>query len=120
MFAQGVNLKSRRGYYFAKQEQAFFKDSVIVLMDRGMTLFADSLVYDAKQERVRFTGPTSIQENDLEIYTEKGYHDVKTENSYFGNYPRYRRGSQMAEAENIYYNSKEGTIGLKTIQRCFL
>ena len=114
LFAQGVNLKSRRGYYFAKQEQAFFKDSVIVLMDRGMTLFADSLVYDAKQERVRFTGPTSIQENDLEIYTEKGYHDVKTENSYFGNYPRYRRGSQMAEAENIYYNSKEGTIGLKT------
>lgn len=54
-----------------------------------------------KQERVRFTGPTSIQENDLEIYTEKGYHDVKTENSYFGNYPRYRRGTQMAEAENV-------------------
>jgi lipopolysaccharide export system protein LptA len=25
LFAQGVNLKSRRGYYFAKQEQAFFR-----------------------------------------------------------------------------------------------
>ena len=114
LFAQGVNLKSKRGYYFAKQEQAFFKDSVIVVLDRGMTLFADSLVYEAKQERVRFTGPTLIQENDLEIYTEKGYHDISTQQSYFGDFPRYRRGTSLAEAEHIYYNAQEGAISLKT------
>lgn len=113
LFADQVNLKSKRGYYYAKDEQAYFKDSVIVLMDKGMTLFADSMVFDAKQQRVKFTGPTLIQDNALEIYTEKGYHDVQSQQSYFGNYPRYKRASQWAEAEHIYYNAAEGVISLK-------
>ena len=108
-----VSLKSRKGYYYAKQEQAFFKDSVIVLMQDSMQLLADSLVYEAKQQIVKFTGPTSIVQKELAIYTDAGYYDVKNQFSSLDQYPRYKRGNQTAEAQFIKYNTKEGIITLK-------
>ncbi|MDQ3142352.1 MAG: hypothetical protein M3Q56_08930 [Bacteroidota bacterium] len=114
LMAGTARLKSKRGYYHAKNEQSFFKDSVIVLLDSGMSLLADSLVYEAKGQRVRFTGPTLIKQDNLEIYTEAGYHDIPNKFSYFAKYPRYRKGSQYADAEKIYYDDKNGIINLKT------
>jgi lipopolysaccharide transport protein LptA len=107
-----AHLKSQRGYYYAKTEQAFFKDSVVVLMENNMSLQADSLVYDAKSQMVRYTGPTSIIQEDMKIYTDKGYYDVGNQKSYFGNQPQYRKTDQEADANDMYYNANLKQITL--------
>ncbi len=107
-----AHLKSRRGDYHAKTEQAYFKDSVIVCLQDSMYLMADSLVYDLKIERVWFTGPTLILQKDMKIYTDSGHYEVATQRSHFGNKPQYRRKDQQADAQNIYYDALSKKITL--------
>lgn len=112
LISENARLKSNRGYYFAKTGTAYFKDSVIVLLNDSLNLLSDSLVYETKNKLVRFTGPTLIEQDSLEIYCEKGYYNVELQQSYFGNYPRYRRGNQIADARDIYHDAIKNTITL--------
>ncbi|MBK8243482.1 MAG: hypothetical protein IPK88_08650 [Saprospiraceae bacterium] len=109
-----THLTSKRGYYYAKQEQAYFKDSVNVILENNMNLQSDSLVFDAKNQKVIFTGPTNIQENEMSIYTEDGYHDVVNQHSYFNRAPHYTKGSQKADAQTIQFFNQENVVTLKT------
>lgn len=108
-----THLTSKKGYYHAREEQAFFKDSVIVLLKDSMQLLADSLVYQAKKQIVVFTGPTAIRKGELKIYTEAGYYDTQKEQSEFRNNPQYTNGGQKADAEVIRYDTRNGVITLK-------
>ncbi len=110
--SENAQLKSNRGYYFAKTGTAYFKDSVIVLLKDSLNLLSDSLVYETKNKFVRFTGPTLIEQDSLDIYCEKGYYNVALQQSYFGNYPRYRNGSQIADAKDIYHDAINNIITL--------
>ncbi|MBK8485217.1 MAG: hypothetical protein IPO86_05210 [Saprospiraceae bacterium] len=112
LFSENTKLQSNRGYYYAQTGNAYFKDSVIVLMPDSMTLLSDSLVYETKSKFVRFTGPTLIEQDSLNIYTEKGYYDVGLQRSYFGNNPRYKKGTQIADARDIYHDAKNKIITL--------
>ncbi|HEX5624456.1 MAG TPA: OstA-like protein, partial [Saprospiraceae bacterium] len=112
LFSESTQLKSNRGYYYAKTGHAYFKDSVVVLMPDSMVLLSDSLVYETKNKLVRFTGPTLIEQDSLQIYCEAGYYNVEKQRSYFGNYPRYQRGSQKADARDIFHDAKNRIITL--------
>lgn len=112
LFSEDTKLQSNKGYYFAETGQAFFKDSVIVLLQDSMTLLSDSLIYDTKNKFVKFTGPTLIEKDSLNIYTEKGYYNVESQQSYFGNNPRYKRGNQLADAKDIYHDANKKIITL--------
>lgn len=48
LISENARLKSNRGYYFAKTGTAYFKDSVIVLLNDSLNLLSDSLVYETK------------------------------------------------------------------------
>lgn len=112
LFSKDTRLKSNRGYYYAETGQAFFKDSVIVLLQDSMKLLSDSLVYHTKTKIVKFTGPTLIEKDSLSIYCEKGFYNTETQQSYFGNYPRYKKGAQLADAKDIYHDAKNKIITL--------
>ncbi len=112
LLSDETKLQSNKGYYFAETGQAFFKDSVIVILQDSMTLLSDSLVYDTKNKIVKFTGPTLIERDSLNIYTEKGFYNAGTQQSYFGNNPRYKKGSQIADAKDIYHDAKNKIITL--------
>jgi lipopolysaccharide export system protein LptA len=110
LYSGQTQLKSNRGYYYAESNQAFFKDSVIVLLQDSMKLLSDSLVYFTKTNLVKFTGPTLIEKDSLNIYCELGFYNTETQQSHFGNYPRYKKGNQIADAKDIYHDAKKKII----------
>lgn len=112
LLSENTKLQSNKGYYFAETGQAFFKDSVVVILQDSMTLLSDSLVYDTKNKFVKFTGPTLIERDSLNIYTEKGFYNTESQQSYFGNNPRYKKGMQIADAKDIYHDAKLKIITL--------
>ncbi len=112
LFSKETRLKSNRGYYFAENGQAFFKDSVVVLLQDSMKLLSDSLVFFTKTSVVKFTGPTLIEKDSLSIYCEQGFYNTENQQSHFGNYPRYKKGKQIADARNIYHDAKKKIITL--------
>jgi lipopolysaccharide export system protein LptA len=105
-----THLESNRGYYHAKQEMAFFKDSVNVILQDSMNLQADSMIFDAKKNHVVFTGPTDIKQKDMNIFAEAGYYDINLQRSFFWKNPVYRKSSQSADAENIEFRAQENVI----------
>ncbi len=107
-----AKLKSKRGYYHAATGEAYFKDSVIVLLKDGMNLLSDTLRYLTRESKVEFVAPTLIEQDTLQIYTDQGYYQVDRQLSYFGNHPRYKRGGQIAEARDIYHDAKLNLITL--------
>lgn len=112
LVSEQAKLKSRRGYYHATTGEAFFKDSVIVLLQDGMNLLSDTLMYLTRESKVQFVAPTLIEKDSLQIYTDQGYYQVDQQLSYFGNNPRYKRGGQIAEARDIYHDAKSKQITL--------
>lgn len=49
-------------------------------MEDQMNLQSDSLIFDAKLNKVIFTGPTFILQNDMKLYTDEGFHDISLKN----------------------------------------
>ncbi|MBK7812787.1 MAG: hypothetical protein IPI50_16430 [Saprospiraceae bacterium] len=96
-----TQLRSKKGYYHAKDEKAYFKDSVNVLMEDQMNLQSDSLIFDAKLNKVIFTGPTFILQNDMKLYTDEGFHDISLKKSVFSGQPTYSKKDQKADAGRI-------------------
>ncbi|MBK9106992.1 MAG: hypothetical protein IPM92_01080 [Saprospiraceae bacterium] len=112
MFSEQAKLRSSRGYYDAKTGEAFFKDSVVVLLKDSMSLIADTLLYQTRERKVIFIGPSLIKQDSLKIYTDEGYYLIEEQKSYFGNSPRYTRGSQKADAKIIYHDALRKKITL--------
>lgn len=105
-----TQLKSRSAYYHAKDERAYFKDSVNVILDQNMNLQSDSLIFDAKSNQVIFTGPTNILQDQMKMYTEEGYHDISSKKSVFSNSPHYQKADQLANADKIVSLHSENQI----------
>jgi len=112
LVSEQAKLRSKKGYYHASTGNAYFKDSVVVLMKDSMQLVSDTLLYQTREQKVVFIGPTLIHRDSLQIYTDTGYYDVKLQRSHFGNFPRYRKGDQRADAKNIYHDASNKKITL--------
>ncbi len=110
----GTQMKSKRGYYFAKTEQAFFKDSVNILLDNGMNVQSDTIQFDSKNNKVIFLAPTNILQNDLKIFCDQGYYDIQNSTAYFDNHPTYKRKNEFAEAKIIINDEKQKLTKLYT------
>lgn len=112
LLSEEAKLKSRSAYYYAETGDTYFKDSVIVLMKEGLNLYSDTLLYKTRIYTVEFKGPTLIEQDSLQIFCDEGYYKIEEQKSYFGNYPKYKKGAQVAEAKDIYYESKFNRITL--------
>ncbi|MEO6191211.1 MAG: OstA-like protein, partial [Saprospiraceae bacterium] len=101
LVTNNTRMKSNKAYYFAKSEQAFFKDSVNILLENGMNVQSDTIEFDSKTNQVIFLAPTNITKENYNIYCEKGYYNVDKKYAYFDQYPTYQNKDQNAEAKLI-------------------
>ncbi len=104
-----LQVTSRRGRYFARSEEIFFRDSVVVLHPR-FTLAADSMKYLSSASTVVFTGPTNIYMEGSEIYCESGYYNLITEIAEFNRNAQYGGKDKKATADTIRYHSGTGEV----------
>ena len=107
-----TRLTSISGYYYADQEVAYFKDSVLVI-DPKFALRADSLRFDARENRVVFIGPTRMRVDSSEIYCEAGFYDIDEDRGEFSGGAQYRKGEQTASAEQIIFDGRLSTYILQ-------
>ena len=108
-----TQLTSRRGQYFVAQNQAFFKDQVIVV-DKDFNLKTDTLRFDTKNNIATFLAPTLIYMRDSgQFYTEKGFYDLQNDNAAFTKTPQYRKQNQVATADSMFYDGKTAILTLK-------
>jgi len=109
MVDQELQMSSKRGLYYARDERIVFKDSVIVLHPK-FNLAADSMTYQAALSLVQFTGPTNIFTDKAQIYCESGYYDVKTETAEFNQKAQYLGEEKRGTADTIRYLTASGDV----------
>lgn len=97
-----TQLTSKRGYYYVESNEAFFKDSVVVV-DSQFVLRSDTLKFNTSTRVVDFLGPTLIQTDSSKIYTESGFYDMLNREAIFEDDPQFARGEQTGTANIIRY-----------------
>lgn len=104
-----LQVSSKKGIYWADQEEIRFEDSVVVLHPQ-FNLAADSMRYIAPQDRVLFTGPTTIYTDESQIYCESGFYDLKNDVSEFNRNAQYVDGQKKGTADTIRYLARGGEV----------
>lgn len=106
LIQDSTRMQSKKAWYNARTEQAFFKDSVNIILDDGMNVQADTIQFDSKQNKVVFLAPTRILQNELSVYCEQGYYDITQSLAYFDKNPVYTERDESAEARTIIHDQK--------------
>jgi lipopolysaccharide export system protein LptA len=108
-----TQVTSRRGQYNVNENMAYFKDKVLVV-DKDLDIKTDTLRFDTKNNIAFFFGPTLMYTKDsAQFYTEGGYYDLQKESGEFLKTPQYRKGSQVAVGDTMYYDGKTALVTLK-------
>ena len=107
-----TQLTSKRGYYYVREKQIYFKDSVIVV-NPEFNLRSDTLGFNTETKVVSFLGPTLISTDSSKIYTEDGYYDTENNLAVFTQNPQYQKGEQQATADIIRYDGKRKLYSLE-------
>jgi len=98
-------LISRLGYFYANDDELFFKDTVIV-QNPKYTIYSDTLKHDTNKEISYFYGPTDIIATDSSnyIYSEHGWYNHKTDKAQFDKNPFLVNGKQTIKGEKLFYD----------------
>lgn len=104
---QQVTLTSKKGWYFAGTNDAYFRYNVDVVTPQ-VNIKSDTLVYNTASNWAFFHGPTDIKGKDDKLYTENGAYNTKDENAYFGKKNLYTQGSKTLRGDSLYYYGKRG------------
>lgn len=107
-----THLVSKRGYYYTSRDEAFFKDSVVVV-DPNFILRSDTLKFSTKTKIVTFLGPTLIDQEGAKIYCEAGFYDTEGKYAEFLENPQYVKEKQEAIADKIIYDGNRKEVILK-------
>ncbi|MEN0003818.1 MAG: OstA-like protein [Bacteroidota bacterium] len=97
-----TQLTSKKGYYYVDQQEAYFKDSVVVV-DPQFVLRSDTLLFNTESKTVFFLGPTLISSDSNRIYCEDGFYDTQEGIAEFRQNAQYVKGEQKAVADTIRY-----------------
>lgn len=104
-------LKSTRGYFHAKTDDIFFKDSVVVV-NPDFTLRSDTLKFNARTKKVTFLAPTLIVQDTARIYTESGFYDINKKYAEFNKNPQYVKNDQKAWSNRMTYDGNKEEVTL--------
>ena len=106
-------LISRLGYFYANDDELFFKDTVIVKNPK-YTIYSDTLKHNTQSETSFFYGPTDIIATDSSnyIYSEHGWYNHKSDISEFDKNPFLVHGKQTIKGDKLFYdrNKKIGKV----------
>ena len=109
MIDKSLQVSSKRGIYYAADEEVVFKDSVVVLHPE-FNLAADSMKYDGAESIVLFTGPTNIYTPSAKIYCESGFYNLLTETAEFNSHAQYAGDQKKATADTIRYMATDKEV----------
>ncbi len=96
-------LSSKRGYFHARTNEIFFKDSVVVVSP-DFSLRSDTLQFNTYTKIATFLAPALIVQDSARIYTEAGFYDIGKRKARFTNNPQYVKGNQKAWAGMMRYD----------------
>ncbi len=105
-------LESNRGTYFVETDEAFFRDSVIVI-DTAFVMRTDSVDFSTATGMLTFIAPTLITQDDSRIYCERGFYDTNQGYAEFLQNAEYVKENQQATADVIIYDGKTKEVTLK-------
>lgn len=100
-------LKSRKGYYYAKQELFHFKDSVVIL-NPDFIIYSDTLKYNVATEISYFLGPTQIFGDSSYAYCENGWYNSQQDISQFKKNAYLVSKGQTIIGDSLYYDNLNG------------
>ncbi|MBE9599122.1 OstA-like protein [Pedobacter sp. MC2016-24] len=103
-----VTITSKNGYYFSKDNDAFFKYDVIAVTPQSV-ITSDTLKYNTKSKWTYFYGPTNIKGKDDNLYTENGAYNTETQIAFFGKKNLYTNGTKSLKGDSLHYN---GALGI--------
>ncbi|MBN1250662.1 MAG: hypothetical protein JXR51_15385 [Bacteroidales bacterium] len=101
-------LISKLGYYYANNDELFFKDSVIV-QNPKYTIYSDTLKHHTKNKISFILGPTNIIASDSSnyIYSEHGWYDHKKDLAQFDKNPILVHSKQTIKGDKLFYDRKK-------------
>jgi lipopolysaccharide export system protein LptA len=100
-------LTSRFGYYFADENEFFFKQDV-VLTNPDYVMYSDTLMYNTATEVAYFFGPTRIISDDNLIYCENGWYNTITDISQYNKNAYFRKNEHTLKGDSLYYDRQSG------------
>ena len=100
-------LTSHQGYYYSKNKELFFKDSV-VLINPEYEIYSDTLKYHTTTEISYFFGPTIIRGKDNLIYCENGWYDTQKDISQFKKNAYIITKEQKLQGDSLHYDRNKG------------
>ncbi len=100
-------LKSVFGYYFADDNEFFFKKHVQVINPR-FTMFSDTLKHNTETKITYFKGATDIVSDSNYIYCENGWYDHTNNISQFNQNAYFKNKAQKLEGDSLYYDRNKG------------
>jgi lipopolysaccharide export system protein LptA len=96
-------LTSTHGYYYAAEQQVFFKGNVLVT-DPEFTIRTDTMAFNTETQMVQFLAPTLISQQGSKIYTEGGFYDTENNVAEFDKNPQYERDGQRGRSRKMRYD----------------
>jgi len=105
-------LESNRGIYLVDTDQAFFRDSVVVI-DTAFVMRTDSVDFSTASGILTFIAPTLITKDESRIYCESGFYNTKNNYAEFSKNAEYIKEEQQAMADIIIYDGKKEEVILE-------
>lgn len=99
-------LVSRLGYYYANDDEIYFRDSARVYNPK-YTIFSDTLKHQTKDKISYFLGPTNIVSTDTTnsyLYCENGWYDHKRDIAQFNQNALMVHKTSSLKGDSLYYD----------------
>ncbi|MDR0970991.1 MAG: hypothetical protein LBM25_01225 [Bacteroidales bacterium] len=105
IFDEKSTLRSRKATYYMSNKDIVFTDKVDINSENTLVK-SDTMIYNTESDIATFYGPTNILTKDSTlIYTEKGWYNTKTEESYSYKESQMLKKERLLQADTLTYNS---------------
>lgn len=105
--AKDVTITSVKGWYFANNNDAWFKQNVDIITPQAK-IKSDSVRYNTVSNWADFYGKTNIKGKDDNLYTERGRYNTKSEEAFFGLNNLYTQNTKSLKGDSLFYDGKKG------------
>ena len=100
-------LTSRIGYFYPDSKNFFFSGKVRYKSPQ-VTMSTDTLRYQYLSKKVHFFGPTKIKTKDADLFCEKGWYHVETEEGVLQKNARILSKSKLITGDSLYHHPQKG------------
>lgn len=100
-------LRSEFGYFYADENEFFFKKNVEIRNPR-FNMYSDTLKHNTVTKISYFLGPTEIISKENYIYCENGWYNHETDVSQFNKNSYFKNNEKKLQGDSLYYDRNKG------------